>query len=119
MKKINKKGFTLIEALVVILLVGIILLTLVPSIVTIINKNKKKSCISTKNSIISSAKMYVAENKYTKINCGANNISVSELKSYGNLADKDLDDKFLNTVVVTYDCTTKEFTYTYNVDCES
>lgn len=120
MKKINSKGFTLIEALIVLLLIGIILLTLIPSVITITNKNKKKSCVSTKNSIISSAKMYVAENKYTKINCGTNNISVSELKEYGNLTDKVLDDKFLNTnVVVTYNCTTKEFTYIYNIDCES
>ena len=58
----NKKGFTLVEALIVIAIIGILLLTLIPSIISIINKNKEKACISTRDNIINAAKMYVAEN---------------------------------------------------------
>ena len=120
LNRINKKGFTLIEMLAVILLIGVISLILIPSVVVIINKNKQKTCISTKESIISATKMYVAENKYTKISCGENNISVTDLKDYGNISDKELDNKFTNTnVKVTYNCDSKKFTYTYNVNCEN
>ena len=119
MVKINKKGFTLVEALFVIAIIGVLLLTLIPSVIIIINKNKEKSCISTRDSIISAAKMYVAENKYEEIDCGNNIITIEKLKEYGNLSDRELDDRFLNSVTVTYNCDTKEFSYTYDVDCES
>ena len=115
----NNKGFTLIEALLVIAIIGILLLTLIPSVITIINKNKEKSCISTRDSIISAAKMYVAENKYDAINCGNNIVTITTLKEYGNIPEKDLDDRFPSSVTINYNCTTKKFTYTYNVSCES
>lgn len=115
----NNKGFTLIEALLVIAIIGILLLALIPNIITIINKNKEKSCISTRDSIISAAKMYVAENKYDVINCGDNTIAISTLKEYGNISDKTLDSRFPTSVTINYNCTTKKYTYTYDVDCES
>ena len=89
----NKKGFSLVEALLVIAIIGVLLLTLIPSVITIINENKRKTCISTKNSIINAAKMYVAENKYNVISCGDNTVTLDTLKSYGNLADKTLDER--------------------------
>lgn len=121
----NRKGFTLVEALVVIAIIGVLMLMLIPSVITITNKNKEKACESTKNSIISAAKMYVAENKYDIINCGNNNVitidvTINNLKSYGNISEKDLDSRFQNSVVkVNYNCTTKKFTYEYNVNCQS
>ena len=116
----NKKGFTLIEALLVIAIIGVLLLTLIPSVITIINKNKEKACTSTRDSILSAAKMFVAENKYEKIGCGDNYITIGTLKKYGNLKDVELEG-FLDTdtVTVNYNCSTKKFTYTYNVSCES
>lgn len=115
----NNKGFTLIEALLVIAIIGVLLLALIPSVMTIINKNKEKSCISTRDSIISAAKMYVAENKYDVINCGNNTITISTLKAYGKISDKTLDSRFPTSITVNYNCTTKKYTYTYNVDCQS
>lgn len=115
----NRKGFTLVEALVVIAIIGVLMLMLIPSVITITNKNKEKACESTKNSIISAAKMYVAENKYDIINCGNNNVTINDLKSYGNISEKDLDSRFPNSVTVNYNCTTKKFTYEYNVNCQS
>lgn len=119
----DKKGFTLVEALLVIAIIGVLLLTLVPSVITIINKNKEKACISTRESILSSAKMFIAENKYVfDFPCGeGQEIYIEDLQYYGNIADnKDFEDKFLEEpVIVTYDCDNKVFSYEYNVDCES
>jgi len=114
----NKRGFTLIEALLVIAIIGVLLLTLIPSVIIIINKNKEKTCISTRDSIISATMMYVAENKYSAISCGDNIITLDTLKEYGNLSDKNLDG-FPSSIIVTYNCNTKEFNYTYDVSCES
>lgn len=127
----NKRGFTLIEGLLVIAIIGVLLLTLIPSVITIINKNKIKQCESTRDSILMAAKMYVAENKYSlSIDCNGSStsnpkivsvsgITLNLLKEYGKLADKELDSRFPNSVGVTYNCETKEFTYAYDVSCES
>jgi len=119
----NKKGFTLVEALLVIAIIGVLLLTLIPSVIAIINKNKERTCISTRDSILSTAKMFIAENKYDfDFSCGeGQEIYIEDLKYYGNIADdKEFDNKFLEEpVIVTYNCSTKEFSYEYNVDCES
>ncbi len=131
----SKKGFTLVEALLVIAIIGVLLLTLIPSVITIINKNKEKSCLSTKDSILSTAKMFVAENKYNlNIDCNSNvsgypivkidesEISLEILRQFGNLSDKNIDSRFPE-LEVTYNCSTKEFSYNYEneniVDCKS
>ena len=115
----NKKGFTLVEALLVLAIIGVLLLTIIPGILAITKKNKEKTCINTRDNIISTAKMYVAENKYDVIECGDNIITLDELRDYGNLSDATIDEKFPSSITVTYDCSTKKFTYTYNVSCES
>lgn len=110
----NRKGFTLVEALLVIAIIGVLLLTLIPSVIIIINKNKEKTFNSTRDSIISAAKMYVAENKYDlPIDCSGNNnayleISLDNLVGYGNLSSKP--SGFPN-VILEYNCSTKEFNY--------
>ena len=119
MNNINKKGFTLVEALLVLAIIGVLLLTIIPGIVVIARKNKEKACISTKNSIISTAKMFVAENKYSEIECGDNTIILNKLREYGNLSDITLDERFPDSIIINYNCTTKKFTYTYDVSCES
>jgi len=47
-----------------------------------------------------------------------NEITLDTLKEYGNLSDKNLDG-FPSSIIVTYNCNTKEFNYTYDVSCES
>ena len=119
----NKKGFTLVEALLVIAIIGVLLLTLIPSVITMINKNKEKTCLSTRDSILSTTKMFIAENKYNlDFSCGeGKEIYINDLKNFGNIDDdKEFDEKFLNTpIIVVYDCNNKTFSYEYVIDCES
>ena len=121
----NNKGFTLIETLMVIVLIGIISLILVPNVVSMINKNKTKSCENLKNNIISATKIYVNENKYD-LNFTCDNevdITISTLKENGKISD-DIKDPKTNIAIsdeekveVTFNCTTKQFTYNFNYDC--
>ena len=123
----NKKGFTLIELLMVIVLIGIISLILVPNVITMVNKNNEKSCESFKNNVVSAAKMYVAENKYTEgFTCGAKiPISLQKLVNAGNLSEPvknpvtKSDVNLSNVVNVTFDCSTKKFTYEFSFVCEN
>jgi len=51
MKKLNKKGFTLVELLAVIVLLGIVAVAAITSVTSLINSNKKKTFVSTYNEI--------------------------------------------------------------------
>ena len=61
---INKKGFTLIEMVVTIMLLAIIVLIAFPSINGILDKNKQNNCDSLKRSITEAVKLYVSDNRY-------------------------------------------------------
>lgn len=46
MKKINKKGFTLVELLAVVVILGVLLMIAVPSVTNIINSSRDKAFLS-------------------------------------------------------------------------
>ncbi len=123
---VNKKGFTIIELIMVIVIISILSLVLVPNIITFNNKNKIKSCESLEKNIISAAKIYVTNNKYDlgfDCNGEAKTILLQTLVDSGDLSSpitnpmtKDKID--LNkTITVTYDCTNKTFTYNFTLNC--
>ena len=125
MNNINKKGFTLIETLMVIALIGIISLILVPNVIFLINKNKTESCENLKKNIISATKIYVNENKYD-LNFTCDNtieIPISTLIEVGKLSSdikNPINDEDLTTkeIEVKFNCQTKQFTYNFNYTCE-
>ena len=129
----NKKGFTLIETIMVIAILALLMLILVPNVIVLINKNNIKSCHNLEDSIINSAKMYVASNKYElgfscpSTDSTSKDVSIQTLLDSGELKlstdkltnPKDDSEILLDTSVkVTYDCNTKEFTYEFSLNCE-
>lgn len=127
----NRKGFTLVEVLVVIAIVAILLLVLVPNVFVMIDKNNVKSCNNLIKNIESAAKIYVNENKYSfGFDCDSKkSITFQTLIDYGTLktddsgkiinpVDDDEEISLENVVEVTYNCNTRDFTYIVNgIDC--
>ena len=131
----NKKGFTLIETIMVIAILALLMLILVPNVIVLINKNNIKSCHNLEESIKNATKMHVINNKYELgFSCPSTdstsniNVSIQTLLDSGDLklsTDKltnpkdDSEIKPDNTSVkVTYDCKNKEFTYEFSLNCE-
>ena len=129
----NKKGFTLIETIVVIAIIALIFLLLVPNVLIFLNKNNEKSCNNLKENIISSAKLYVTYNKHDLgFTCDNKvNISLETLVKSGDLK-LNSDNKIINPIdnseiplstkiEVKYDCNTDTFIYTLSedIDCSS
>lgn len=132
----NKKGFTLIEVIMVIAIITILSLILIPNVMVLIDENKKRSCEKMIDNIESAAKMYVNQNKYelgfdcdddnktkgitleTLVNAGylGGDILKNEEYPFGYIVNPvgntkiDLDNEE-NKVSVTYNCVNKTFTY--------
>ena len=64
MMKLNYKGFTLVELLAVIAIMGMLAVIMVPTISGVIEENKTNSLSNLKNSIKSSARAYISDNRY-------------------------------------------------------
>lgn len=128
----NKKGFTLIETIMVIAILALLMLILVPNVISLINKNNIKSCHNLEDSIKNATKIYVTNNKYQLgFSCDTTKeikeIKIQDLIDSGDL--KLTDNKLVNpkdnstillneTVKVTYNCTTKNFTYDFTLNCD-
>ncbi len=66
MKKLNNKGFTLIEIVIVIVIIAILAAMLVPSLTAWIDKAHKKTFLEAANEIKTSTTAYITENYETK-----------------------------------------------------
>ena len=85
----NKKGFTLVELLAVIVILGVLLLIAVPSVTTIINNSKEKSFLSAAKlaveSVETAASMETLEGSITACYVPLNKIAL-ERGSFGTNA---------------------------------
>ena len=128
----NKKGFTLVETILVVAILALLMLVLVPNVISLIGKNNKESCKNLEENIISATKIYVNMNKYELgFTCGTpKNIMLKTLVDSGDLKT-DTSGKIINPtddseidlensgVSVTYDCDSRTFSYnSYNLSCE-
>lgn len=118
----NKKAFTLIELLAVIVILGIIATITVPTIVGLINNAKEDTLEEQKNVIINAADRWGTDNvrKLPKTSCY---LEIDFLKQEGYISsDKDIIDPTTNEemtgcVKVTYDGSKKQYKYTYENTC--
>ena len=78
-----KKGFTLVELLAVIIILGLLTIIAIPSIIGILNNEKENISDSMKNIIINAASLYIEDNSgvYPKVN---NNVYCIKLESLVN-----------------------------------
>jgi len=119
-----KKGFTLVEMLAVVVLIGILVVITVPSIKTIMNNAKEKSLERQIASIIESTKGWSIENVDELPD---NNVpilvSLSELKEQGFLEDKEIinpvnNKEITGCIEIKYDLDFNQYKYNYKEDCE-
>lgn len=80
--KFNNKGFTLIEMLAVVVILGIISTIMIPSVNYIISKNKEDNLNNLNKSIVSAVKLFVSDNRY--------NISLSGKCNDDNTGSRDI-----------------------------
>ncbi len=110
----NKKGFTLVEILGVIILISLLSVLILPKIVDSVKNSSDKIDDSTKNMIYKALNLYISDNesKYVKNTDNTYCITLRELvdsdylKSPINVSNKDITD--LKSVQVTYN---KNFKY--------
>ena len=112
--KINKKGFTLVELLAVLVVLGLVAAICYPMVTKTIATQKEKLGKEQKNRVISAAKNYVASNVLGDEEC----ITVAELQSSGFLEAGDIEDPnsggTLNGgVKIVWDDSNNQYTYTY------
>jgi prepilin-type N-terminal cleavage/methylation domain-containing protein len=72
----NKKGFTLVEMLVVVSLLAVLASIVIPLVLNVNNSANKRSFETKKNLIVNAAEMYVHENHYSL--SSSTNISTSK-----------------------------------------
>lgn len=64
MRRLSHKGFTLVELLAVIAIMGMLAVIMVPTISKVIEQNTENSFKNLENSIKSSARAYISDNRY-------------------------------------------------------
>lgn len=120
----NKKGFSLVELLAVIAVIGLLLVITIPNMVELVGNFKNKDRIEMlKNSAISAAKEYVVDgNSVVGISICTSGTQEGEILIQDLINNKYLDAvyteyyddenniKIGNKVKVTYSCDAKKFT---------
>ena len=140
MMKLNYKGFTLVELLAVIAIMGMLAVIMVPTISGVIEENKTNNSANLKNSIKSSARAYISDNRYeikfdnnscnnnTRNIISIDNTSISDSKitvkllvdkgylksNSGNIINPETNNpinKGESNIEVKYNCSSKDFEY--------
>lgn len=91
MKRLNKKGFTLVELLVVIVILGVIMSIAIPSITSSIERSKDKQKTQIINLIVSAGELYVDKHKNT-VKTGQ--ITLDKLIGDGLITAQEMKDPF-------------------------
>ncbi len=114
----NKKGFTLLELIAVIVILAVILLITMPNIMTIFDSTRSKLNDNQKSQILSAARTWgMAHLNSAKTEDQKTSISIKTLKEQGYLDDKEITDMVKkNNIEDTVICVSYEnnqYVYTY------
>lgn len=107
----NKKGFTLVELLATITIMGLITVMVTPSIIKLQNNNKTKQFEMYAKSMIEAAKVYVQREGEDITPLGIDNWQGCIEISYQELLFSDLIKPYNDT---DYDCSNSKIRYTKN-----
>ncbi|MGN1342120.1 MAG: prepilin-type N-terminal cleavage/methylation domain-containing protein [Bacilli bacterium] len=92
MKKLNKKGFTLVELLVVIVILVVIMSIAIPSVTSSIERSKQKQKDAKIELIESAAELYA--DRYKNTFTADSDVTVKELITEGLLTKEEAKDPF-------------------------
>ena len=105
--KLNKKGFTLVELLAVIVILAVVMLVAVTAVGPAIENSKRSALFSSLSAVQDAAGLYIVSGGNTNNNC----VKINTLQTSGYLTKKDKNlDGF---VKITKNATTGAFTYSY------
>lgn len=112
MKKLNRKGFTLVELLVVLVILVVIMSIAIPSVTSSIERSKEKQRNSKIELVLSSAELYVDRHKNT---FSTYIITVKDIICDGLLtkeqAKDPFSDKYTLSGYVSYDRSSNSYTW--------
>lgn len=115
-----KKGFTLVELLAVIVILGLIALIVYPSIGSVIHDSKEKAYNEQINVIIKAAKTYALDHaKDIPDNGSEKAVTVATLVSEGYISNDDVKDPrnssktLTGSVLIKYNGAYNQYEYTY------
>ncbi len=97
MKRINKKGFTLVELLVVLVILAIIMSIAIPSITSSVERSRQKERNSKIELIKSAAELYADRHKNT---LSSSNITIKMLIDDGLLTKEEAKDPLNETQTI-------------------
>ena len=102
--KLNNKGFTLVELLAVIVILLAISMVAIPNITASLERTKNKLSDSQKKIFVSSAELFISENKnslgyYSNFMNGTCCLSTNILKASNYITDEDTKDSNGNDLV--------------------
>jgi prepilin-type N-terminal cleavage/methylation domain-containing protein len=86
MRNLNNKGYTLVEILAVIVILGMLLVIVIPNVGNLINMNKENNIKQFNISIKNAAKLYISDYKY-EITLVSNTCSVDETIDIDKIGD--------------------------------
>lgn len=78
--KLNNKGFTLVEILAVVVILGVLMAFMYPNVNKLINKNKEENLEKIKSTIESSTRLYISDYRY-EISLGSDGTSIVKIGS--------------------------------------
>lgn len=85
--RLNRRGFTLVEMLAVVVILGLLIGIMVPSVNFLINKNKEDSLDSLKNNIKVAAQSYFSDYRY-EVSVDISQCGSKTLINVDNINDK-------------------------------